>query len=92
MNFFKDRFPNEYLGDTNLRLAVDVSQMVGIRFWRNDQSLCGEIWRCIQIDSYSSWNSGRLRYMLGVDDHGKEYELAPDPMNEEIQQQLKISW
>ena len=23
-------FPNEYLGDTNLRLAVDVSQMVGI--------------------------------------------------------------
>ena len=29
---FQDRFPNEYLGDTNLRLAVDVSQMVGIRF------------------------------------------------------------
>ena len=29
---FNDRFPNEYLGDTNLRLAVDVSQMVGIRF------------------------------------------------------------
>lgn len=29
---FCDRFPNEYLGDTNLRLAVDVSQMVGIRF------------------------------------------------------------
>ncbi len=24
---FNDRFPNEYLGDTNLRLAVDVSQM-----------------------------------------------------------------
>ena len=29
---FNDRFPNEYLGDTNLRLAVDASQMVGIRF------------------------------------------------------------
>ena len=29
---FEERFPNEYLGDTNLRLAVDVSQMVGIRF------------------------------------------------------------
>ena len=29
---FNDRFQNEYLGDTNLRLAVDVSQMVGIRF------------------------------------------------------------
>lgn len=29
---FHDRFPNEYLGDTNMRLSVDVSQMVGIRF------------------------------------------------------------
>ena len=29
---FEERFPNEYLGDTNLRLGVDVSQKVGIRF------------------------------------------------------------
>ena len=27
--------------------------------------------------------------MLAVDDEGKSYELAPDPMNEEIQEQLK---
>ena len=27
--------------------------------------------------------------MLAVDDAGKKYELAPDPMNEEIQEQLK---
>ena len=27
--------------------------------------------------------------MLGVDDQGNKYELAPDPMNEEIQEQLK---
>ena len=27
--------------------------------------------------------------MLGIDDQGKKYELAPDPMNEEIQEQLK---
>lgn len=53
---FNDRFPNEYLGDTNLRLAVDVSQMVGIRFRRNDQSICGKIWRCIQTDSHSAGN------------------------------------
>ena len=26
--------------------------------------------------------------MLAVDDEGKAYELAPDPMNEEIQEQL----
>ena len=27
--------------------------------------------------------------MLAVDDAGKKYELAPDPMNEEIQERLK---
>ena len=27
--------------------------------------------------------------MLAVDDQGKKYELAPDPMNEELQEQLK---
>ena len=32
MNSLMSVSPNEYLGDTNLRLAVDVSQMVGIRF------------------------------------------------------------
>ena len=26
--------------------------------------------------------------MLAVDDEGKHYELAPDPMNEELQEQL----
>lgn len=53
---FNDRFPNEYLGDTNLRLAVDVSQMVGIRFGRNNQSICTEIRRCFQTDSHSAGN------------------------------------
>ena len=27
--------------------------------------------------------------MLAVDDAGNKYELAPDPMNEELQEQLK---
>ena len=48
MNSLMYRFPNEYLGDTNLRLAVDVSQMVGIRFGETVKSICEEIWRCFQ--------------------------------------------
>ena len=27
--------------------------------------------------------------MLGVDDEGNKFELAPDPMNEELQEQFK---
>ena len=42
---FNDRFPNEYLGDTNLRLAVDVSrwwasvlERPSKRMWRNTET------------------------------------------------------
>lgn len=33
--------------------------------------------------------AGWLRYMLAVDDEGEKYELALDPMREEIQEKFK---
>ena len=86
---FNDRFPNEYLGDTNLRLAVDVSQMVGIRFGETIKAYVAKYGDASHLTAIPLGIAGWLRYMLGVDDEGKKYELAPDPMNEEIQEQLK---
>ena len=86
---FNDRFPNEYLGDTNLRLAVDVSQMVGIRFGETIKAYVAKYGDASRLTAIPLGIAGWLRYMLGVDDEGKGYELAPDPMNEEIQEQLK---
>lgn len=86
---FNDRFPNEYLGDTNLRLAVDVSQMVGIRFWETIKAYVAKYGDASRLTAIPLGIAGWLRYMLAVDDEGKSYELAPDPMNEEIQEQLK---
>lgn len=86
---FHDRFPNEYLGDTNLRLAVDVSQMVGIRFGETIKAYVSKYGDASRLTAIPLGIAGWLRYMLGVDDQGKKYELAPDPMNEEIQEQLK---
>lgn len=86
---FNDRFPNEYLGDTNLRLAVDVSQMVGIRFGETIKAYVAKYGDASRLTAIPLGIAGWLRYMLGVDDEGKSYELAPDPMNEEIQEQLK---
>ena len=86
---FNDRFPNEYLGDTNLRLAVDVSQMVGIRFGETIKAYVAKYGNASKLTAIPLGIAGWLRYMLGVDDQGKKYELAPDPMNEEIQEQLK---
>lgn len=86
---FEDRFPNEYLGDTNLRLAVDVSQMVGIRFGETIKAYKAKYGDASRLVAIPLEISGWLRYMLAVDDEGKRYELAPDPMNEELQEQLK---
>lgn len=85
---FNDRFPNEYLGDTNLRLSVDVSQMVGIRFGETIKAYVQKFGDASQLTAIPLGIAGWLRYMLGVDDEGNTYELAPDPMNEELQEQL----
>ena len=85
---FNDRFPNEYLGDTNLRLAVDVSQMVGIRFGETIKAHVAKYGDASRLTAIPLGIAGWLRYMLAVDDEGRYYELAPDPMNEELQEQL----
>lgn len=85
---FDDRFPNEYLGDTNLRLAVDVSQMVGIRFGETIKAYVRKFGNASALTAIPLGIAGWLRYMLGVDDAGQKYELAPDPMKEEIGEQL----
>lgn len=85
---FNDRFPNEYLGDTNLRLAVDVSQMVGIRFGETIKAYVKKFGDASDLTAIPLGIAGWLRYMLAVDDAGNPYELAPDPMNEELQEQL----
>lgn len=86
---FNDRFPNEYLGDTNLRLAVDVSQMVGIRFGETIKAYVAKYGDASRLTAIPLGIAGWIRYMLAVDDAGKSYELAPDPMNEELQERLK---
>ena len=86
---FHDRFPNEYLGDTNMRLSVDVSQMVGIRFGETIKAYVKKYADASRLTAIPLGIAGWLRYMLGVDDEGNTYELAPDPMNEEIQEQFK---
>lgn len=86
---FEERFPNEYLGDTNLRLAVDVSQMVGIRFGETVKAYVEKYGDASRLTAIPLRIAGWLRYMLAVDDEGNAYTLAQDPMNEELQEQLK---
>ena len=90
---FEDRFPNKYLGDTNLRLSTDVSQGVGVRFGETIKAYVAKFGSAEQLTAIPLGIAGWLRYMLGIDDNGKPYELAPDPMNEEITQAFAtIAW
>lgn len=83
-----ERFPNEYLGDTNLRLAVDVSQMVGVRFGETIKAYVKKDGSATCLTAIPLGIAGWLRYLLGIDDEGHVYELAPDPMLDELQSQL----
>lgn len=86
---FDDRFPNEYLGDTNLRLSTDVSQGVGVRFGETVKAYVQKYGTAERLVAIPLGIAGWLRYMLAVDDQGQAYELAPDPMNEELTELLK---
>ena len=83
------RFPNEYIPDTPQRIAVDTSQMVGIRFGETIKEYIARDGNAKALLGIPLAIAGWLRYLLAVDDEGRPFELSPDPMNEELQELLK---
>ncbi len=80
------RFPNPFLPDTPQRIATDTSQKLPIRF--------GETLKAYQkrpdLDTasltaiplvFATW----LRYLMGIGDDGKPFEMSPDPMLGKLQ-------
>ena len=82
-------FPNPYLGDTPQRIAVDTSQMLGIRFGETIKEYVQRYGDAKKLTGIPLAIAGWLRYMLAIDDDGNPFELSPDPMNDEIQEVLK---
>lgn len=83
-----ERFPNPYLGDTCLRLCTDSSQGLGVRFGVTVKSYVEKYGDAKRLVGIPLAIAGWLRYLLGVDDKGEKYELAPDPMAKEMQERL----
>lgn len=83
-----ERFPNPYLGDTCLRLCTDSSQGLGVRFGVTVKSYVEKYGDAKKLVGIPLAIAGWLRYLLGVDDKGEAYELAPDPMAKEMQERL----
>lgn len=79
------RVPNPFMPDTPQRIATDTSQKLAIRF--------GETIRAYDADPSLSVNdlkliplvfAGWIRYLMALDDEGKEFELSPDPLLPEV--------
>ena len=91
-----ERFPNRYLGDTSQRIATDISQMVGIRFGETVKAHVRRFGTAEGLVGIPMAIAGWLRYMLAVDDAGEPFELAPDPMGQEliarVQDRFRLGW
>lgn len=75
------RIPNPFMPDTPQRIATDTSQKLAIRFgetikaYEKSSDLNTEDLKCIPL-VFAGW----LRYLMGIDDNGKEFTLSPDPL------------
>ena len=79
------RLPNPFMPDAPQRIATDTSQKLAIRF--------GETIKAYQARGLDKSNlvliplvlAGYARYLKGIDDNGKAFEISPDPMLAELQ-------
>lgn len=84
----EERFPNPYLGDTTQRLAVDISQGIGIRFGETIKAYMEIYGDAKMLKAIPLAIAGWVRYLLALDDEGKQMELAPDPVVPELREQM----
>ena len=82
------RLPNPFMPDTPQRIACDTSQKVGIRFGETIKSYVAKDGSAKSLKAIPLAIAGWLRYLLGIDDQGKAFELSPDPMLDELKAKL----
>ena len=81
------RIPNPFLPDSPQRIATDTSQKLSIRFgetikaYEASPDLHTEDLKLIPL-VYAGW----LRYLMGIDDEGREFTPNSDPLLEEVRQ------
>ena len=83
------RLPNPFMPDTPQRIACDTSQKVPIRFGETVKSYIADPDRDpATLTGIPLAIAGWLRYLLGVDDEGREMPVSPDPMLATLQADL----
>jgi fructuronate reductase len=75
------RVPNPFMPDTPQRIATDTSQKLSIRYGETIKAYLAsdtlDVKTLVGIPFvFAAW----LRYLMGVNDEGKAFELSPDPL------------
>ncbi len=83
------RIPNPFMPDTPQRIATDTSQKVGIRYGETIKAYVAAYGDGRKLKGIPLAIAGWCRYLLGVDDAGKRFELSPDPMAAELKALLE---
>ncbi|EFW38876.1 mannitol dehydrogenase family protein [Treponema phagedenis] len=84
------RLPNPYIPDTPQRIATDTSQKVAIRFGETIKAYAkSESKKPMDLQFIPLAIAGWLRYLMGIDDAGKKFELSPDPLLKDLELYFK---
>ena len=80
-NCINNRFTNPFLPDTPQRIATDTSQKLSIRFGETIKAYYRAQDKGVEdLIHIPLVLAGWCRYLMGIDDEGKEFELSPDPL------------
>lgn len=84
------RLPNPFMPDAPQRIACDTSQKVAIRFGETIKAYDDKAEGLKYVPlALAGW----LRYLMGIDDNGRPFELSPDPLLDELTAEIsKISF
>jgi fructuronate reductase len=84
----KVRLPNPFMPDAPQRIAMDSSLKIPIRFGETIKAYIKAGKNCADLKLIPLVFAGWLRYLLGIDDSGKPFEVSPDPNLETLKAAL----
>jgi len=73
------RLPNPFMPDAPQRIAMDTSLKIPIRFGETLKAYMEAGKNCAELKFIPLVIAGWLRYLLGINDEGKPFDVSPDP-------------
>lgn len=79
-----NRLPNPFIPDTPQRIACDTSQKLSIRFGETIKGYLDSSLNVNDLQVIPLVFAGYLRYLMAIDDNGKDFILSADPLLKEL--------